>query len=83
MHAGVTGKKTSRRLCDATDDDGARELGGANYLVELANFSSPTKFDRYVDMMREAWKNREKNKILIQAKEEIGKLGRFNKRSRS
>ncbi len=52
-------------------------LGGANYLAELENFASPTKFDRYVDMMREAWKNREKNKILIQAKEgdwEIGSI---------
>ncbi len=52
-------------------------LGGANYLAELTNFASPTKFDRYVDMMREAWKNREKNKILIQAKEgdwEIGSI---------
>src|SRR4051812_27060863 len=40
-------------------------LGGANYLAELANYASPTKFDRYIDMMREAWKNRKKNKILI------------------
>ncbi|WP_318614370.1 replicative DNA helicase [Sporosarcina sp. YIM B06819] len=52
-------------------------LGGANYLAELANFANQTKFDRYVDMMREAWKNREKNNILIQAKEgdwEIGSI---------
>lgn len=50
-------------------------LGGANYLAELTNFASPTKFDRYVDMMREAWKNRVKNKILIQAKEEDWEIG--------
>lgn len=50
-------------------------LGGANYLAELTNFASTTKFDRYVDMMREAWKNREKNKILLQAKEEDWEIG--------
>lgn len=50
-------------------------LGGANYLAELTNFASPTKFDRYVDMMREAWKHREKNKILIQAKEGDWEIG--------
>lgn len=50
-------------------------LGGANYLAELTNFASPTKFDRYVDMMREAWKNREKNKILNQAKGEDWEIG--------
>ncbi len=54
------------------------ELGGANYLAELAHFASPTKFDRYVDMMREAWKNREKNKILIQAKEGDWEIGSIN-----
>lgn len=50
-------------------------LGGANYLAELENFASPTKFDRYVEMIREAWKNREKNKILVQAKERDWEIG--------
>ena len=44
-------------------------LGGANYLVELTNVARPTKFDDYVEVMREGWKNQEKNKILVQAKE--------------
>lgn len=50
-------------------------LGGANYLAELTHFANPTKFDRYVDMMCEAWKNRVKNRILIQAKEEDWEIG--------
>ncbi|MCG7333702.1 replicative DNA helicase [Sporosarcina sp. ACRSM] len=50
-------------------------LGGANYLASLVNFASPTKFDQYVDMMREAWKNREKNKILIQAQQGDWEIG--------
>ena len=44
-------------------------LGGANYVAELTNFQSPTKFDSYVAILLGTWKNREKNKILIQAKE--------------
>lgn len=51
------------------------ELGGANYLAELNSFSSPTKFDSYVDVLLEAWKESEKNKILVQAKDEGWKIG--------
>ena len=54
-------------------------LGGANYLAGLANFARPTKFDRYVDIMREAWKNRKKNKILIQAQEGDWEIGLIEK----
>jgi replicative DNA helicase len=50
-------------------------LGGANYVAELTNFASPTKFDRYVDIMRETWKHREKNKILVQAQEGDWEIG--------
>ncbi|KXH86952.1 DnaB-like helicase C-terminal domain-containing protein [Sporosarcina sp. HYO08] len=54
-------------------------LGGVNYVAELEKYANPVKFDHYVDMMREAWKKREKNKILFQAQEgdwEIGTIQR-------
>lgn len=54
-------------------------LGGANYLAELTNFASPTKFDSYVDMLLDKWKNREKNKILVQAQEGDWEIGAIQK----
>lgn len=51
------------------------ELGGANYLAELKSYSRPTKFDGYIEVLLEAWKESEKNKILTQAKEESWKIG--------
>ena len=54
-------------------------LGGANYVAELTNFASPTKFDSYVAILLETWKNREKNKILIQAKEGDWEIGAIQK----
>ncbi|MCZ2260790.1 replicative DNA helicase [Sporosarcina sp. G11-34] len=54
-------------------------LGGANYLAELTNFASPTKFDGYVEMLLGTWKNREKNKILIQATESDMAIGEIQK----
>ncbi|QBQ06939.1 DnaB helicase C-terminal domain-containing protein [Sporosarcina pasteurii] len=54
-------------------------LGGANYLADLTSFASPTKFDSYVEMMLEEWKNREKNKILFQAKEGGWEIGAIQK----
>ena len=32
-------------------------LGGANYLVELTNFESPTKFDSYVAILLMTWES--------------------------
>lgn len=54
-------------------------LGGANYLADLTSFTNPTKFDGYVDVMLEAWKNREKNKILVQAREEDWEISAIQK----
>ena len=50
-------------------------LGGANYLAELTNYASPTKFNSYVEILLDKWKNREKNKILVQAKEGDWEIG--------
>ena len=58
-------------------------LGGANYVAELTNFASPTKFDSYVAIMLETWKNRDKNKILIQEKEEEWDNGAIQKTFKS
>ncbi|AOV07370.1 replicative DNA helicase [Sporosarcina ureilytica] len=54
-------------------------LGGANYLADLTSFTNPTKFDSYVEVMLESWKNREKNKILVQAREEDWEIGTIQK----
>ncbi|MHA6260595.1 replicative DNA helicase [Sporosarcina sp. CAU 1771] len=54
-------------------------LGGANYVAELTNFSNPTKFDSYVEMLLGSWKNREKNRILIQGKEGDWEIGAIQK----
>lgn len=51
------------------------ELGGANYLAELTSFATPTKFDGYTEILLSEWKNREKDKILFQAKEEGWSIG--------
>lgn len=50
-------------------------LGGANYLADLSSFASPVKFDSYVELLLNGWKEREKNKILFQAKEENWGVG--------
>ncbi|WP_438315418.1 replicative DNA helicase [Sporosarcina sp. FA9] len=54
-------------------------LGGANYVSELTNFARPTKFDSYIAILLDRWKNREKNKILIHAKEGDWEIGRIQK----
>lgn len=54
-------------------------LGGANYVAELTNFASPTKFDQYVEMLLGAWKDRAKNKILFQAQEGDWEIGAIQK----
>lgn len=57
----------------------AEALGGANYVSELTDYASPTKFDGYVVILLDTWKNREKNKILIQAKEGDWEIGAIQK----
>lgn len=51
------------------------ELGGANYLADLTSFARPTKFDGYAEILLGDWKNREKDKILFQAKEDGWEIG--------
>lgn len=46
------------------------ELGGANYLADLRNFSSPVRFDEYREIVVNAWKEREKARVLQQAQVE-------------
>lgn len=41
-----------------------QDLGGANYLSDLSNFSQVEKFDSHVEAMLEVWRNREKKNIL-------------------
>lgn len=40
------------------------DLGGANYLSDLSNYSQVEKFDSHVGAMLEVWRNREKKNIL-------------------
>jgi replicative DNA helicase len=54
-------------------------LGGVNFVAELADYASATKFNDYVEILLETWKNREKNKILIQAKEGDWEIGVIQK----
>ena len=44
-----------------------REVGGAPYLASLQNFADSEKFDAYYGLVLEAWREREKQRILFQA----------------
>lgn len=43
------------------------EMGGANYIVELQNFASPTKFNQYAEILISNWQENQKRHILEQA----------------
>ena len=43
------------------------ELGGANYVSELRRFANPARFDEYLDIVIDKWKQLETAKILQQA----------------
>lgn len=45
-------------------------LGGANYVMDLKNYVRPAKFPKYVEVIREGWKEREKTKTLVAAIEQ-------------
>lgn len=55
------------------------ELGGANYLAELSSYGSPTKFDSYVEVVLDQWKERTKEQILIVAKQEKWSIAEIQK----
>lgn len=46
------------------------ELGGANYLAELASFASETKFEEYETIVLENWRERSKRQMMEQAQQE-------------
>ncbi|MDW0112235.1 DnaB-like helicase C-terminal domain-containing protein [Sporosarcina saromensis] len=55
------------------------ELGGANYLADLNNFSNPARFDEYREIMIENWKEKEKANLLQQAQSENWSIGEIQK----
>lgn len=44
-------------------------LGGANYLSELTGFANEARYEQYVELMQERWRNDEKRAILFNAQE--------------
>ena len=46
------------------------EFGGAGKLNRIQNLSNPLKFDGYVELVLEAWRNREKHRLLKTAEME-------------
>ncbi|GGG19547.1 replicative DNA helicase [Lysinibacillus alkalisoli] len=44
-------------------------LGGANYLSELTSFANEAKFEQYVALIQERWRNDQKRAILFNAQE--------------
>lgn len=55
------------------------ELGGANYLAELNNFANPARFDEYREIIVNAWKEREKVRLLQQAQTEAWEIDEIQK----
>lgn len=50
---------------------------GAQYVMELGRYANLEKFDQYVSVLREMWREREKRRILVQAAEEDWDIGRI------
>lgn len=48
----------------------ATELGGANYVADLKSFANVSKFDDYRSILVDNWKERRKQKVLVQAQSE-------------
>lgn len=47
---------------------------GVSYLTELLKFADAEKFDDYIQVLREVWRERQKQQILFQAAEGIGRF---------
>ena len=47
---------------------------GMPYITELIRFSNPEKFDGYVQLQRDIWREKKKKQILVQATESDWKI---------
>lgn len=56
-----------------------RELGGANYLMDLMNFANEVKFDQYLLILKEHWREQKKRNILFRAQSEDWELPTIQK----
>lgn len=45
-------------------------IGGLTYVNELLSYADPSRFEEYEELVFEAWREKEKNRILTQAKME-------------
>ena len=45
-------------------------IGGLSYINELLSYADPSKFEEYEELVLDAWREKEKNRILSQAKME-------------
>jgi DnaB-like helicase N terminal domain./DnaB-like helicase C terminal domain. len=52
-------------------------IGGLTYINELLNYSDPSKFEEYEELVFESWREKQKNKILTQAKLEDWDIDRL------
>lgn len=43
------------------------EVGGANFLASLQTYADLEKFDVYLDLLKEEWREKEKHNLLLQA----------------
>lgn len=55
------------------------EFGGVSYLNELADYADENKFEQYEQLVLDAWKDREKNRILTKAAQENWPIDRITK----
>lgn len=51
-------------------------VGGLSYINELLSYADPSKFEEYEELVLEAWREKEKNRILTQAKLENWNIDR-------
>ena len=52
-------------------------IGGLSYINELLSYADPSKFEKYEELVFEAWRERQKNRILTQAKLEDWNIDRL------
>ena len=52
-------------------------VGGLTYVNELLSYADPSKFEEYEELIFEAWRERQKNRILTQAKLENWNIDRL------
>ncbi|WP_096224871.1 DnaB-like helicase C-terminal domain-containing protein [Geobacillus sp. FJAT-46040] len=55
------------------------EFGGVSYLNELADYADENKFEQYEQLVLDAWKDREKKRILTKAAQENWPIDRITK----